>query len=425
MVVCWQAPQPQHAPPPQQAQLRPASSAGRPLGVQPAQSQPAQPRFSSGGGQALGSGGSAHSRLLGNTTGTAGGRPLSAAGRPATASAAARPDIDASILAVQISEIDGMLAAVVDAPPEVLEPALELLAKMYTAIIDKPNEPKVRRIRWMNAKVQQHLSGVPVAQDFLLASGFYIIQSPVEDSVTGENEEVVVFQEGSSFTLLAEARSRLNRALSLSRATPRSSSAVAAQPRPMSTTSDLSAGDSPMSPASPGRSSAGLRQTQLHSAADFGVPGSDPSSSGTPTGAPPPGWETFDSQEGQLAAGGQDDWAMGDVDRESAVGAGGCVGGQMDQDTSGGAGRSEAGAMTDTERMQQMDALACSMRGAEKERLIPALELMVKIASAILEKSADEKVVACPETPNTHAHAQAYTHERADILTISLYTQYL
>ena len=81
--------------------------------------------------------------------------------------------------------------------------------------------------------------------------------------------------------------------------------------------------------------------------------------------------------------------------------------------------------MTDTERMQQMDALACSMRGAEKERLIPALELMVKIASAILEKSADEKVVACPETPNTHAHAQAYTHERADILTISLYTQYL
>jgi hypothetical protein len=116
-----------------------------------------------------------------------------------------------------MSEIDSMLAAVADAPAEMLEPALELLIKMYTAIIDKPNEPKVRRIRWMNAKVQQYLASVPIAQDFLLASGFCIVESPVEGSATAETEDVIVFKDGSSMTLLAEARGRLTRTLALVR----------------------------------------------------------------------------------------------------------------------------------------------------------------------------------------------------------------
>jgi hypothetical protein len=42
-----------------------------------------------------------------------------------------------------------LLAAVEDAPAEMLQPALQLLITMYTAIIEKPNEPKVRRIRWV------------------------------------------------------------------------------------------------------------------------------------------------------------------------------------------------------------------------------------------------------------------------------------
>lgn len=389
----WQAQQPRHVPPQPQVQPRPASSAGRPLGVQPT-AQPAQPRFSAGGGQTSGAsgGGTGQSRLLAGNTG-AGSRPLSAARRPAPA-AAARPDIDASILAVQLSEIDGMLAAVSDAPPEVLEPALELLSKIYTAIIDKPNEPKVRRIRWMNAKVQQHLAGVPVAQDFLIASGFSIIHCPVEGSTTGEKEEVVVFEDGSSFTLVTEARSRLNRALTMARSAPRSS--ASGQPHPMSINSDPSAGDSPMSPASPSRNSARVgeaeRPISTHSATDFGVPGADASSSGTPSGAPPPGWQTFDSQEGEAAADGVGDWAMGDAGGGLAAVGGERGGGQMDQEEIAGAGRSEGEEMTDSQRMQQMDGLVCSARGANKDLLIPALELMVKIASAILDKPGDEKV---------------------------------
>ena len=242
----------------------------------PGPAQPAQPRFS-GSGHTLGSGGTGQSRLLAGSTVNS-KRPLSAAGRPATASA--RPDIDPSILAVQMAEIDGMLAAVADAPLEVLEPALELLIKMYTAIIDKPNEPKVRRIRWMNAKVQQHLANVPVAQDFLLASGFAIIQSPVED--TGESEDIIVFQEGSSLTLLSEVRGRLNRALAQARSAPRAAAAETLSP-PENMSADA-AGDSAMTPASPSRASAGAgadeRPVSTHSATDFGAPGSDPSSTG-------------------------------------------------------------------------------------------------------------------------------------------------
>jgi hypothetical protein len=175
-----------------------------------------------------------------------------------------------------MSEIDSMLSAVADAPRDVLEPALELLVKMFTAIIDKPNEPKVRRIRWMNAKVQEHLAGVPIAQDFLMASGFSIIESPVEGS-PGETETVLLFEDGSSMTLLSEARGRLNQALARARSSPSSAAAAAAaQPRrELSTNSDLSAGDSPMSPASPARHSAGAdeRPVSTKSAAEFTAPG--------------------------------------------------------------------------------------------------------------------------------------------------------
>jgi hypothetical protein len=242
--------------------------------------QPAQPRFT-GGGQTLGSGGSGQSRLLDDRKAGTGVRPLSAAGRPLSGAgrpdAAARPDIDASILAVQMSEIDSMLSAVADAPRDVLEPALELLVKMFTAIIDKPNEPKVRRIRWMNAKVQEHLAGVPIAQDFLVASGFSIIESPVEGS-PGETETVLLFEDGSSRTLLSEARGRLNQALARARSSPISAAAAAAAAQPcreLCTNSDLSAGDSPMSPASPARHSAGAdeRPVSTNSAADFAAPG--------------------------------------------------------------------------------------------------------------------------------------------------------
>ena len=268
-----------------------AAPAGRALGAQQVQAvqQPAQPRFT-GGGQTLGSGGSGQSRLLDDRKAGTGVRPLSAAaGRPLSGGlslsgagrpdAAARPDIDPSILAVQMSEIDSMLSAVADAPRDVLEPALELLVKMFTAIIDKPNEPKVRRIRWMNAKVQEHLAGVPIAQDFLVASGFSIIESPVEGS-QGETETVLLFEDGSSRTLLSEARGRLNQALARARSSPSSAAgaavAAAAQPcRELSTNSDLSAGDSPMSPASPARHSAGAdeRPVSTNSAAEFAAPG--------------------------------------------------------------------------------------------------------------------------------------------------------
>ena len=74
-----------------------------------------------------------------------------AAGRSSAApAAAAKSDFGAShCLEEATSEIDGLLAAVEDAPAEMLEPALELLITIYTAIIEKPNEPKVRRIRWV------------------------------------------------------------------------------------------------------------------------------------------------------------------------------------------------------------------------------------------------------------------------------------
>ncbi len=43
----------------------------------------------------------------------------------------------------QTDKIDALILSVQGAPPEELVPALELLAKIYGAIIDKPDEPKV------------------------------------------------------------------------------------------------------------------------------------------------------------------------------------------------------------------------------------------------------------------------------------------
>ena len=43
----------------------------------------------------------------------------------------------------QTDKIDALIHSVQGAPPEELVPALELLSKIYGAIIDKPDEPKV------------------------------------------------------------------------------------------------------------------------------------------------------------------------------------------------------------------------------------------------------------------------------------------
>ena len=68
---------------------------------------------------------------------------------------------EAQLVALQLREIDGLLELVQvlfsrflfwsaciliheqDAPPEELVPALELLYKIFSAILDKPTEPKV------------------------------------------------------------------------------------------------------------------------------------------------------------------------------------------------------------------------------------------------------------------------------------------
>ena len=46
-------------------------------------------------------------------------------------------------IASQLSQIDELIESINGAPPELVVPALELLIKIYGAIIDKPDEPKV------------------------------------------------------------------------------------------------------------------------------------------------------------------------------------------------------------------------------------------------------------------------------------------
>ena len=271
-----------------------------------------------------------------------------------------------------------MLAAVADAPPEVLEPALELLIKMYSAILDKPNEPKVRRIRWMNAKVQQHLANVPVAQDFLMASGFSILQSPVEESGTGDTEDVIIFQDGSSLTLLSEARGRLNRALAQSRSGQRLAPADT-QERPVSMGVSDSAGDSPMAPASPSAAAPSEeRPVSTHSAADFGAPGSNPSSAGVPSGEMPASWQAFANSDVPMDEPSEPASSsnVGPVRASAAESAAGVRAG-----SSGGAGQAQQ--LSDSELLQRMDALICSTRGADKDLLVPALELALRIGEGL------------------------------------------
>lgn len=43
----------------------------------------------------------------------------------------------------RMHDVDALVTSVQDAPPDVLVPALELLIKIYGAIIDRPDEPKV------------------------------------------------------------------------------------------------------------------------------------------------------------------------------------------------------------------------------------------------------------------------------------------
>ena len=46
---------------------------------------------------------------------------------------------------------------------------------------------QVRRLRWNNAKVQEHLAGVPIAQHFLVAAGFTIAEEPVSSLITSRS----------------------------------------------------------------------------------------------------------------------------------------------------------------------------------------------------------------------------------------------
>ena len=46
-------------------------------------------------------------------------------------------------IASQLSQIDELIESINGAPPELVVPELELLIKIYGAIIDKPDEPKV------------------------------------------------------------------------------------------------------------------------------------------------------------------------------------------------------------------------------------------------------------------------------------------
>lgn len=138
----------------------------------------------------------------------------------------------------QLAQIDELVDSIQEAPPELVVPALELLSRIYGAIIDKPDEPKVcwlllpygrharpssfpgffawgltangvraqvRKIRCTNEKFVAHLGGLPVAMDFLEASGFIQAMLPIEGGA-GE-EECIVFPKDGSTSLLRQARS--------------------------------------------------------------------------------------------------------------------------------------------------------------------------------------------------------------------------
>uniref|UniRef100_A0A7S4NEX1 UBX domain-containing protein n=1 Tax=Guillardia theta TaxID=55529 RepID=A0A7S4NEX1_GUITH len=234
--------------------------------------------------------------------------------------------INAAIVEAQIKEVEALLALVADAPVEVLEPALDLLYKICSAIVEKPNEAKVRKIRWNNEKVQKHLGGVPIAMDFLIASGFSIKKMPAEKSPS-ELEEVILFEETASLRLLDEVRKRLKKAVD------------ACRERRMS------------------------------------MPNPIPSESF--------GSESFlsDSSSSLPVSVGEDAGPEVQVPLQEAAGA------KMEEDTK------EVSSGRDVQSLS--DRLTCiylTVQGANPEELLPALEMMVKICSGILDQPGNDKV---------------------------------
>ena len=80
-------------------------------------------------------------------------------------------DIDNEKLTVQEGKLDCLLARVTDTK---LEPAINLLITIHGNIVNNPDDPMKRRIRW--ARIQQRLdnchTNVSWARDFLKESGF-------------------------------------------------------------------------------------------------------------------------------------------------------------------------------------------------------------------------------------------------------------
>ena len=104
------------------------------------------PRFS-GGGVALGTGGGAGG-AAGSAAGAAaarlagGGRAPVAKAAPSEAEVLMKMYVDA-----QLAQIDELIESINGAPPDLVVPALELLTKIFSAIVDNPNEPKVALVR--------------------------------------------------------------------------------------------------------------------------------------------------------------------------------------------------------------------------------------------------------------------------------------
>jgi hypothetical protein len=149
--------------------------------------------------------------------------------------------------------------------------------------------------------------------------------------------------------------------------------------RPLS----LGVGDS--SPASPSQTSPprhgaaeAERAIATQSAADTDV--LDAAAGGAGGGA---GWELA-GLDGGGDQGGDHRMSAG-AERSSLEGGGGGGGGGW----GGGGGHVNT---SDTEIMRQMDGLLCATRGADKDMVVAALELLVRLASAILDKPGDDKV---------------------------------
>ena len=96
----------------------------------------------------------------------------------------------AAALVMSMDEGDGLTATAADAleflasalatacrkleaqPPQVKQTAIKTLKKLVENLIDAPDNPKFRRVRVSNAKIQAAVLGVPGGDDFLRALGF-------------------------------------------------------------------------------------------------------------------------------------------------------------------------------------------------------------------------------------------------------------